>query len=794
MNRYEILKNLGDGTYGQVYLARNKETQELIAIKKMKKKYYDWNEALNLREVRSLRKLQHLNVVKLREVVREKDVLYLMFEYMHENLYQMTKDRKRYLPETAVRNITFQILKGLAYLHKIGYFHRDLKPENLLCNGPDLVKIADFGLAREIRSKPPYTDYVSTRWYRAPEILLRSVTYSAPVDMWALGCIIMEVWSLRPLFPGSSELDQLFKICTILGIPDKNNWPEGHKLAQKMNFKWPVVAGNSKQVNLSRLCPPASEEGMKLISDLLLYPPRSRPTAEQCLKYAFFDMCAAQQPSKRNNVSQSSFRSANSNNSAVSPVKRRQVKNDKQDNYGIGQRLTLDENKNLVKKTVQQPQQQVPVQQAQQINSRINSNMSVPSTPDSEAIDHFLNSIPSKPNKSKKPLNIDKNSNNDHFTTVTQTQHQHNPIPKANSHNKPKVTAINSEGDTSISNAGSRKNSNLMRKNQNNRSNSRSDGSDLFDVVPAKVSNASKMTPKQHYLRNSRYFPGAKPANKMQSNNNNYNSDLFQKYPHKLGPVTNNNNNSHNTHNTQHKPTSHINHQTSNHNLFDDMPSQYTTTKNNYQQNITWKKNANEVQYRKQGPPQLNQTYPNQEGDLDNLLGISKVGSYGNNNAGLGLGNYNKMNNNNKTHGTNSVLNNYPNKQINNNNHKSGLSSKYGKLGYNNSYNTNNNFGFSGSDHSNQPHQQPSNSAFPYLSANKIVNANKSNHSVNHSNLIGSQNNSGHYSTSGNSRNTSKMRSGARLDPLSKPGGSGWFNKHESAGKNARGFGRLNLR
>ena len=113
MNRYETIKVLGDGTYGQVFLARNKETQELLAVKKMKKKYYDWNEALNLREVRSLRKFAHVNVIKLREVVREKDYLYLMFDYMKENLYEMTKGRKRYLPETHVRNMTFQILTGL---------------------------------------------------------------------------------------------------------------------------------------------------------------------------------------------------------------------------------------------------------------------------------------------------------------------------------------------------------------------------------------------------------------------------------------------------------------------------------------------------------------------------------------------------------------------------------------------------------------------------------------------------------------------------------------------------------
>lgn len=115
----------------------------------------------------------------------------------------------------------FQILQGLAFIHRHGFFHRDLKPENLLCSGPELVKIADFGLVREIRSRPPYTDYVSTRWYRAPEVLLHSTTYSSPIDLWAVGCIAAEIYTYRPLFPGTTETDQLYKICVIRGTPDK---------------------------------------------------------------------------------------------------------------------------------------------------------------------------------------------------------------------------------------------------------------------------------------------------------------------------------------------------------------------------------------------------------------------------------------------------------------------------------------------------------------------------------------------------------------------------------------------
>ncbi|XP_048865684.1 serine/threonine-protein kinase ICK-like [Brienomyrus brachyistius] len=284
MNRYATLRQLGDGTYGSVLLGRSLETGELVAIKKMKRKFYSWEECMNLREVKSLKKLNHANVVKLKEVIRENDHLYFVFEYMKENLYQLMKDRSRLFPESAVRNIMYQILQGLAFIHKHGFFHRDMKPENLLCMGPELVKIADFGLAREIRSRPPYTDYVSTRWYRAPEVLLRSTSYSSPIDQWAVGCIMAELYTLRPLFPGSSEVDTIFKICQVLGTPKKNDWLEGYQLAAAMSFRWPQCVPS----NLRTLIPNASTEGIHLMRDLLQWDPKKRPTASQALRYSYF--------------------------------------------------------------------------------------------------------------------------------------------------------------------------------------------------------------------------------------------------------------------------------------------------------------------------------------------------------------------------------------------------------------------------------------------------------------------------------------------------------------------------
>ncbi|XP_038152218.1 serine/threonine-protein kinase ICK-like [Cyprinodon tularosa] len=286
MNRYTTIRQLGDGTYGSVILGRSLESGELVAIKKMKRKFYSWEECMNLREVKSLKKLNHANVIKLKEVIRENDHLYFIFEYMKENLYQLMKDRTRLFPESAVRNIMFQILQGLAFIHKHGFFHRDMKPENLLCMGPELVKIADFGLAREIRSRPPYTDYVSTRWYRAPEVLLRSTSYNSPIDQWAVGCIMAELYTLRPLFPGSSEVDTISKICQVLGTPKKTDWPEGHQLANAMNFRWPQCV----PTNLKTLIPNASPDAIHLMTDLLQWDPKNRPASAQALRYSYFHM------------------------------------------------------------------------------------------------------------------------------------------------------------------------------------------------------------------------------------------------------------------------------------------------------------------------------------------------------------------------------------------------------------------------------------------------------------------------------------------------------------------------
>ena len=281
MDRYKVLKTIGDGTYGSVSKAAHKTTGEVVAIKQMKRKVASWNECISMREVRVLLSISHPNIVRMLEVIKENKYLALVFEFLDEDVYHHIKDRNKLLSETQVRNIIFQTLQGLAYMHSKGFFHRDLKPENLLMKS-GTVKIADFGLVRDVKVKLPCTEYVSTRWYRAPEVLLRSQNYGPSIDLFAVGAIMAELYTFKPLFPGSSEADQLMKVCKVMGTP--KNWPQGNSLASQIGFRFPIEPG----LPLQNLIPNASEAAIDLMKALLQYNPEQRPTAVEALRHPYF--------------------------------------------------------------------------------------------------------------------------------------------------------------------------------------------------------------------------------------------------------------------------------------------------------------------------------------------------------------------------------------------------------------------------------------------------------------------------------------------------------------------------
>ncbi len=282
MEKYKIIETIGDGTYGIVYKGINTKTNEYVAIKKMKKKYTDWDECLSLKEVQALLTLKHSNIVTLNELILQKNELNMIFEFIGQNLFEYAKNMNE-IPEYKIRNISFQILQGLAYMHKNNFFHRDMKPENILISG-DQVKLADFGLARDINSEPPFTDYVATRWYRSPEVILNSKVYSSPIDIFALGAIIAELYTGVPLFPGKEASDQMNKICEVLGTPNQSDWNEGYDLANQIHFKFPQFRGKKLKNVINR----ASDNAINLLEMMLCFNPSKRPSAVKCLQHPFF--------------------------------------------------------------------------------------------------------------------------------------------------------------------------------------------------------------------------------------------------------------------------------------------------------------------------------------------------------------------------------------------------------------------------------------------------------------------------------------------------------------------------
>ncbi|GAV73410.1 Pkinase domain-containing protein, partial [Cephalotus follicularis] len=223
---YHLVHEVGKGGYGTVWKAMKRATLEDVAIKKQ---YLSYQESLNLREHREVKALIHLgnnpHIVQLKDVYQETQiviledmaqelkVLCMVFEYLSYNLCQLLNGTDYFVSVGKIKRLCSQILQGLAYIHQHGYFHRDMKPENLLINNKlDVIKIADFGVAREIDSKEPYAHYVGTRWYRAPELLLGSKKYGPELDMWSMGAIMAEMFTRRPLFQGENHAGMLSKI------------------------------------------------------------------------------------------------------------------------------------------------------------------------------------------------------------------------------------------------------------------------------------------------------------------------------------------------------------------------------------------------------------------------------------------------------------------------------------------------------------------------------------------------------------------------------------------------------
>jgi|ERR1711892_8906 len=288
---YRKVEKIGEGTYGIVYKAIYKPDNLVVALKKIRLEGEDEGvPSTSIREISLLKALQHENIVKLIDVSLEKEQLFLIFEFLSMDLKHYLDKKKREkmkLPQLEVRTYTYQILQAMCYCHSRRVLHRDLKPQNLLLD-PDrnIIKLADFGLGRAFNVPVrPYTHEVVTLWYRAPEVLLGCQRYSTPVDIWAVGAIMSEMATLRALFNGDSEIDQLYRIFRILGTPTNAIWPGVEKYKDyKTGFpKW-EGSGLAQDENS-----PLVGEGVNLLKSFLTYDPTKRISAKRALTHAYFN-------------------------------------------------------------------------------------------------------------------------------------------------------------------------------------------------------------------------------------------------------------------------------------------------------------------------------------------------------------------------------------------------------------------------------------------------------------------------------------------------------------------------
>jgi cyclin-dependent kinase 10 len=289
---YEKLGRIGEGTYGVVYRARDRRTGAIVALKKVRMdKERDGIPITALREVRILQASRHPSIVTLLRVVTGKspNMVFLAFEYCEHDLARLTSQMRVPFTEAQVKRLVTQLLSAVAYLHSRWIFHRDLKLSNLLYTDRGVLKLCDFGLARDFSpaGDGAYTAKVVTLWYRAPELLLGTVNYGAAVDMWAVGCILAELLLNDPLFPGKTEANVLERIVNLIGSPNDGVWPGWERLPRaaatlnvpKQPYNYIVREFPSPEVYGEGVC--------EVLNELLVYDPKRRAAAEDVLAHPY---------------------------------------------------------------------------------------------------------------------------------------------------------------------------------------------------------------------------------------------------------------------------------------------------------------------------------------------------------------------------------------------------------------------------------------------------------------------------------------------------------------------------
>ena len=293
---YAKIERIGEGAYGVVYKARDRQTNETVALKRIRLSNDEEGVPCTaIREIGCLMELKHPNIVRMHKVLHSVNKLTIVFEFLDMDLRKFIDVHNNALDQDTICNFSRQILTGVAFCHSRNVLHRDLKPQNLLIHSESkAIKIADFGLGRAFGVPVgKYTHEVVTLWYRAPDVLLGNTTYGTQVDMWAVGCIILEMVTGIPLFAGKNDLDQLLRICAFLGTPTPENWPSMMTYANSTNtLSKPEFFEFPEPESTKYFAQPAlaafGADGIDLVKRMLRYEPAERISAAEALQHPYF--------------------------------------------------------------------------------------------------------------------------------------------------------------------------------------------------------------------------------------------------------------------------------------------------------------------------------------------------------------------------------------------------------------------------------------------------------------------------------------------------------------------------
>ncbi|XP_018323854.1 cyclin-dependent kinase-like 4 isoform X2 [Agrilus planipennis] len=286
MDKYEQISIVGEGSYGIVIKCKHKETQQTVAIKKFLETEEDAAiRKMALREIRMLKRLKHINLVTMIEVFRFRKRFYLVFEYLEGTVLDELEKLPNGLGDDRVRERIFQVLKGIQFLHRNNVIHRDIKPENVLVSSLGVVKLCDFGFARLISCTGEIcTEYVATRWYRAPELLVGEQIYGPAIDIWAVGCLFAEMMTGNALFPGESDIDQLYLIVKLIGRPCSKHQ---NLISRNISLK-NITKSVNDSCGLYRAFSDWSDSTINFLVQTLKMNPDERLTSNELLNHDYF--------------------------------------------------------------------------------------------------------------------------------------------------------------------------------------------------------------------------------------------------------------------------------------------------------------------------------------------------------------------------------------------------------------------------------------------------------------------------------------------------------------------------